>query len=162
MTAQICYIQLQGYVSDSHDNRPMADVSISISEIGNELWTNAQGKFSFTNLCPGTYHLTIQHVGCPTKRMALELSADTLVKINIEHHENMLHEVDVHDHHEYAMNEHKLGLNAIDNNTQKSLAATLTSAPGVNIISNGADIGIPMVHGLTGNRMTIINNGVLH
>ncbi len=162
MTAQICYIQLQGYVSDSHDNRPMADVSISISEIGNELWTNAQGKFSFTNLCPGTYHLTIQHIGCPTKRMALELSADTLVKINIEHHENMLHEVDVHDHHEYAMNEHKLGLNAIDNNTQKSLAATLTSAPGVNIISNGADIGIPMVHGLTGNRMTIINNGVLH
>ena len=74
----------------------------------------------------------------------------------------MLYEVDVYDHHENAMNEHVLGLGKIENNTQKSLAASLTQIPGVDMISNGADIGIPVIHGLTGNRMTIINNGVLH
>ena len=85
------------------------------------------------------------------------------VEINIEHHVNMLHEVDVHEHYDNAMNEQVLGMNSIDNNSQKSLfAASLTHVPGVNIISNGADIGVPMIHGLTGNRMTVINNGVLH
>ena len=89
----------------------------------------------FVNLCPGTYHLIIQHIGCPIKQMAFELYADTIMEINIEHHVNMLHEVDVHEHHDNAMNEHALGINSIDNNSQKSLAASLTHVPGVNIIS---------------------------
>ena len=74
----------------------------------------------------------------------------------------MLYEVDVHEHHDKIMNEHVLDIGIIDNNTQKSLAASITQFPGVDIISNGTDIGIPVIHGLTGNRMTIINNGVLH
>ena len=162
MTAQICSIQLKGLLNDSHDATPVSDASIYLSEVETEQWTDAKGKFSFANLCPGTYHLIIQHIGCPTKRIAFELYADTIMEINIEHHLNMLHEVDVHEHHDNAMNEHLLGINSIDNNSQKSLAASLSQVPGVNMISNGSDIGVPMIHGLTGNRMTVINNGVLH
>ena len=162
MTAQICSIQLKGIVNDSHDATPVSDASIYLYEVGTEHWTDAKGKFSFANLCPGTYHLIIQHIGCPTKRMAFELYADTIMEINIEHHVNMLHEVDVHEHHDNAMNEQVLGINSMDNNSQKSLAASLTHVPGVNMISNGSDIGVPMIHGLSGNRMTVINNGVLH
>ncbi len=162
MAAQICFLEIQGTVNSLHDERPVPGVNIYLSEIGIEQWTDAQGHFSFTNLCPGSYHIVIQHIGCPTKRMSFDLHADTLIKINIEKHINMLYEVNVYDHHENAMNEHVLGVGKIENNTQKSLAASLTQIPGVDMISNGADIGIPVIHGLTGNRMTIINNGVLH
>ena len=30
------------------------------------------------------------------------------------------------------------------------------------MLGNGADIGLPVVHGLSGNRLTLVNNGVVH
>ena len=74
----------------------------------------------------------------------------------------MLHEVDVHDHHDDALDERRLGKLALDANSHKSLAATLEQVSGVSTIANGADIGSPILQGLFGNRTTIVNNGVVH
>ncbi|MGB1552481.1 MAG: carboxypeptidase regulatory-like domain-containing protein, partial [Schleiferiaceae bacterium] len=56
MAAQTCLLTLDGRVTDAHDQSPMEDVSIYLTEVGAEQWTDARGKFSFENLCPGTYH----------------------------------------------------------------------------------------------------------
>ena len=68
MAAQTCFLTLDGKVTDAHDQSPMEDVSIYITEVGAEQWTDARGKFSFENLCPGTYHALVQHIGCPSER----------------------------------------------------------------------------------------------
>ena len=108
MAAQSCFLTLDGKVTDAHDHSPMEDVSIYITEIGVEQWTDARGQFSFENLCPGTYHALVQHIGCPTERILVKLVADTTLSLTLEHHENMLHEVDVHDEPEYSINEQHL------------------------------------------------------
>ena len=74
----------------------------------------------------------------------------------------MLHEVDVHDEHEHAINEQRLGVLTLDNSAAKSLAASVSGLAGVSMLGNGADIGLPVVHGLSGNRLTLVNNGVVH
>ena len=74
----------------------------------------------------------------------------------------MLHEVDVHDHHDDALDERRLGKLALDANSHKSLAAALEQVSCVSTIANGADIGSPILQGLFGNRTTIVNNGVVH
>jgi iron complex outermembrane receptor protein len=104
----------------------------------------------------------VQHIGCPSERILIELFADTTLSLTLEHHENMLHEVDVHDEHERAIHEQRLGVLTLDNSAAKSLAASVSGLAGVSMLGNGADIGLPVVHGLSGNRLTLVNNGVVH
>ena len=162
VAAQSCLLTLDGRVTDAHDQSPMEDVNIYITEIDLEQWTDGLGQFSFENLCPGTYHALVQHIGCPPERVLIELLADTTLSLSLEHHENMLHEVDVHDEHEHAINEQRLSVLTLDNSSAKSLAASVSGLAGVSMLGNGADIGLPVVHGLSGNRLTLVNNGVVH
>ncbi len=162
VVAQSCVYTLAGQVVDEHDRQPMEDVSIYITELGKEYWTDSKGRFEIPTLCVGFYHLAIQHIGCPTVFEALALEGDTTIEFTLEHHENLLHEVEVHDDHEHALNEENIGMMILDQSAQKSLATSLANLNGVSMISNGSDIGLPVLHGLSGNRITIINNGVVH
>ena len=162
VAAQTCLLTLDGTVKDAHDQSPMQEVSIFITETGIERWTDGHGRFSFENLCPGTYHAIVQHIGCPSERVLVELLKDTTLSLTLEHHENMLHEVDVHAKHEYAITEQSLNMLTLDNSAAKSLAASVSGIAGVSMLGNGTDIGLPVVHGLSGNRLTLVNNGVVH
>ena len=160
--AQTCLYTIHGVVLDVHDETPMEEVSVYLQELGLEVWTDEEGHFTFDNICLGDYHIIFQHVGCPTQRLLLILNKDTTLRVALEHHQNMLHEVDVHDHHDDALDERRLGKLALDANSHKSLSATLEQVSGVSTIANGADIGSPILQGLFGNRTTIVNNGVVH
>lgn len=162
VAAQTCLLTLDGTVKDAHDQSPMEEVSIFITETGIERWTDGHGRFSFENLCPGTYHALVQHIGCPSERFLVELFRDTTLSLILEHHENMLHEVDVHAKHEHTINEQSLSMLILDNSAAKSLAASVSGLAGVSMLGNGTDIGLPVVHGLSGNRLTLVNNGVVH
>jgi len=160
--AQTCLYTISGVVMDAHDETPMEEVSVYLQEVGQEVWTDEKGQFKFDNICLGDYHVLFQHVGCPTQRLLLLLKEDTTLKVSLEHHQNMLHEVDVHEHHDDALDDRRLGNLVLDANSHKSLAAALEQISGVSTISNGADIGSPILQGLFGNRTTIVNNGVVH
>ena len=56
--------------------------------------------------------------------------------------------------------QNSLGKRLIEDNSHKPLAELLDSEAGVSTLRNGAGIGKPIVHGLFGNRLTILNNGV--
>ncbi|MDC0118731.1 TonB-dependent receptor [Schleiferiaceae bacterium] len=160
--AQTCLSTISGVVIDAHDETPMEEVSVYLQELGQEVWTDKNGQFQFDKICFGDYHVVLRHVGCPTRRLLLRLKKDTALTVSLEHHQNMLHEVDVHDHHDDALDDRSLGNLVIEANSHKSLAAALEQMSGVGTISNGADIGSPILQGLFGNRTTIVNNGVVH
>ncbi len=48
----------------------------------------------------------------------------------------------------------------IAQNSDKNLATMLEDVTGVSSIKNGSGIAKPIVHGLYGNRLTILNNGI--
>ena len=122
MAAQICFLEIQGTVNDIHDEGPVPEVSIYLSEIGIEQWTGCLEEiFPLLIHSLGSYHMVIQHIGCPTKRISFDLNADTLIEINIENMQ-ILYEVDVCMNTYYnSMNEHVLDIGIIDNNTQNHL-----------------------------------------
>jgi len=53
-----------------------------------------------------------------------------------------------------------LNSESIAQNSDKNLATMLENISGVSIIKNGSGIAKPVVHGLYGNRLTILNNGI--
>lgn len=47
-------------------------------------------------------------------------------------------------------------------NTSQTLAATISEVEGVTFTSTGNNVQLPVIHGLYGNRVLILNNGVIH
>ena len=84
VVAQSCVYTLAGRVVDEHDQQPMEDVSIYITELGEEFWTDSKGRFEIPTLCAGFYHLAIQHIGCPAVFEALALEGDTSIEFTLE------------------------------------------------------------------------------
>lgn len=110
----------------------------------------------------GEYHLRISHIGCEPERVFLKLTQDTFMEILLVHHSELIDEVVVHGQ-------------ASDNSTQSSSTLTeldilqsgdgnlgqlLDEINGVSTLRSGAGISKPVIHGLFGNRITILNNGV--
>lgn len=47
-------------------------------------------------------------------------------------------------------------------NTSQTLAATISEMEGVTFTSTGNNVQLPVIHGLYGNRVLVLNNGVIH
>ena len=103
----------------------------------------------------------MQHIGCPSERILIELFADTTLALTLST-TRICSTRWTHDEHEQAINEQRLSVLTLDNSAAKSLAASVSGLAGVSMLGNGADIGLPVVHGLSGNRLTLVNNGIVH
>jgi len=160
--AQDCNVQLDGTVTDHDSDEPLELVNIYIAETQQGILTDHHGVFQIPNLCPGEYHLTISHVGCEATYLFLELTADTTVNITMEHSDNILEDVIVEgsSHTSTTQTTQAITEQAITDNATKSLATLLGSIAGVSTLKNGSGISKPVIHGLFGNRITILNNGV--
>lgn len=55
-----------------------------------------------------------------------------------------------------------IGSSQLKYKSSESLASALKEISGVNMLSSGSNVQLPVVHGLYGNRVLIINNGVRH
>ena len=55
-----------------------------------------------------------------------------------------------------------LGKNEITGDATQSLAAALSGLQGVTFTSAGTNIQLPVIHGLSGNRILVLNNGLKH
>ncbi len=160
--AQNCNVQLDGIVTDHDSDEPLELVNIYITETQQGILTDHHGVFSIPNLCPGEYHLTISHVGCEAAYLFLELTADTMINITMEHSDHVLEDVIVEGSSQSGTTQSTQAISeqAITDNATKSLATLLESMAGVSTLKNGSGISKPVIHGLFGNRITILNNGV--
>ncbi len=162
VSAQSCDLTIKGSVFDEVPNTPLSYVNIFIQELAQGTTTDEEGNFLFSDICPGHYHLTFSHIGCEGERIHLDLSTDTIIAIRLTHTPSSLGAVTIEGKREPNLNQPSLSVNRkeIEDNTNKNLAGLLQNEAGVNLLKNGSGISKPIVHGLYGNRLTILNNGV--
>ncbi len=161
--AQDCTIQLSGKISDPHHELSLEFASVYIEETGQYGETDSSGNYQIHQICPGDYHLTIRHIGCETKSLFLRLTESKIVNIEMEHHAYYLQSVTVEDHKNRNESSTQNTLKTIElfKDSGKPLSSILENISGVYSIKNGSGISKPVIHGLTGNRVSILNNGVL-
>ncbi len=161
--AQSCNVTLSGRISDPHDDLGLQYGQVYIEETGAYRKTDSAGFFSFEKLCPGWYHLHISHPGCVSSRLFLRLDKrDTSLAVLLEHHAHLLQTVHVHGvraGHE-SSTQNSLRIHELTNLTAKPLGILLEEFNGVNSIKNGANITKPVIHGMSGNRIGILAQGV--
>ena len=161
--AQDCNSILLGEIVDFHDNSPLSGATINITGKGFSTVSQQNGKFSFKELCDGVIELEISHPECTTKFVTLTITGDTYSEIRLEHHLEELKEVkvvgDVPKNTNSAQ-ENILSVKDIERSSGNSLGDALKKIAGVSTLNTGGNIVKPVIQGLNGSRILILNNNV--
>ena len=162
-SAQDCNSILLGEIVDFHDNSPLVGATISITGKNLSTLSKKGGKFNFKNLCDGVIELEVSHPECTSEFVTLTINGDTYRKIRLEHHLEELEEVRVVGDIPKNTNsgqENELSIKDIERNSGTSLGDALKQIPGISTLNTGGNIVKPVIQGLNGSRILILNNNV--
>ncbi|WP_027075892.1 TonB-dependent receptor [Maribacter antarcticus] len=162
-TAQECKSILLGEIIDFHNNTPLTGATVIITGKNKQTVSNNQGKFRFEKLCDGILELEVSHPECTSEFITLTINGDTYKKILLEHHLEELDEVKVTGaiaNNTSSAQEGRLSLKEVEKYSGNSLGDALKTLTGVSSLNTGANIVKPVIQGLMGSRVLILNNNV--
>lgn len=158
-----CSLRLEGAVLDLATQESLSSAHIYITEIDTGSISNEEGRFVIEDICPGDYHLRVSHLGCSPVHLFLSVTKDTFMEIFLDHHDYVLHQIEVEG---LAVNSEMTSVRSTISKEQildsqgRPLGEVVAKLPGVSMLQTGAGIVKPVIHGLTGQRIAIIHNGM--
>ena len=156
-----CNITLQGQVLDESTGNALANAHLLIQEVNRGTASDAGGWFMIDQLCKGAYHIKVSHIGCETNTLYINLMKDTMLVFIMDHHNHHLEAVTISNQSlQQAVKIHSIQSSKIEENAHKDLGNQLEQISGVNVLRTGYNISKPIVHGLYGSRLLILNNGI--
>ena len=162
--SQDCTITLTGTVVDFHDKSPLAGATITVLGQNKSVLSNLDGKYRFSALCKGNYELEISHPECTTLFISIEILEDQDLEIKLEHHLEELKEVqvigDAVPDQTNSAQEAVINTQTLEKFSTATLGDALRELGGVSSLNTGANIVKPSIHGLTGSRVMVLNDGV--
>jgi len=163
IVAQNCDVTIKGYVNDAGNNLPLELVNIYVEENEQGTSTDSTGFFQLNNFCEGHYHFVISHIGCQAQFLHFDVMRDTILYLFLDHSGHELEGVIVTEKlgGATAQNTQAVGEQSITENANQNLSTIIERIAGVSTLKNGTSIAKPVVHGLYGNRLNILNNGIL-
>ena len=158
---------IEGKVTDTNDE-PLPGVNVFLPEIDRGTTTKADGEFSLSNIPTGTYTVSFSYVGFATKVQRITIQEGSTTELNISLKSQALQfeaitvtgtayasdplttpaDIDV------ITGDEKFAIQ------KTSLGASLEELAGVSTISTGSNIGKPVIRGLSGNRIRVLDDGV--
>lgn len=160
---QDCKYTLTGKIIDFHDNSPLVGATIIVAGLEKTVQTDFDGNFKIEGLCKETYQLQIYHPACLTKVVSIRIDEDTFRKIHLEHHISELEKVVIsgngHKNTLLSADEKRLSAKEISRHSAGSLGDALQQISGVSSLSTGNHISKPVIQGLYGSRVLIMNHG---
>lgn len=160
--SQICEGTLSGSVNDFHDGSPIVGAVVSIKPGGLFAQTDSEGRYKIQNICAGKIKINITHPACQAVTKNLFFKENQIVDFKMEHHINELDEVVVRENNlkklTPSLPETVLSQNRLDAYSAQTLAEALNTISGVSIVKTGSGILKPMIHGMYGSRVGIVNN----
>lgn len=161
--AQPCHLVLSGRVLDDHDGTALAYAEVRLEEAGLSAQADAQGAYRITGICPGEHTLRVAHLGCEPATVKLRIERDVQRDLFLEHHEQELRDLEVvrdRPDENVGLSRVEIDRAAREQGTGATIVDVLKAVPGVTVLSAGPTIGKPVIHGLYGNRVLILNQGV--
>ncbi|MEZ4804449.1 MAG: TonB-dependent receptor [Bacteroidia bacterium] len=156
-----CYIQLKGRVLDSSDQMPLSHTSIATLGVKTtETITDKDGYFVLKNLCPDSVEFHITHFDYDHLHIHLVLNKDTSIIIYLKHSTTDFSGIKLSVKQEKKESINQLNKADIDRTKGLSISEVMSEIPGVSLQKTGSTISKPVINGLQGNRVLIVNNGI--
>ena len=153
--------KLSGLVVDE-DGQPVANATVHIRSLNQEVTTNAQGQFEFSELEEGRYVLDIEapKQGHINQSIRHDGSEQTLT-VGSSNTEVIVVTGNPLEHSSLEMASPSVviaGDELIKNRGPNNIGETLAEVPGINLSSFGVGAGRPVIRGQQGNRVTVLSN----
>ncbi|MEM8847972.1 MAG: TonB-dependent receptor [Bacteroidota bacterium] len=162
-----CTFSISGKVLDSETKAPIPYVTVKVNNTDKYDITNKNGDFYIEGLCSETNSLTISCLGYSESRhehhhdhgtsphIYLTPTVVGLDEVTIEAKKNKEKGIE-------TISQIRVSKAEIVSNPTQSLASALSSIQGVTFTSTGTNVELPVIHGLYGNRILVLNNGLKH
>jgi iron complex outermembrane receptor protein len=156
-----CLFTIKGVVIDSSENTPLELSYVQLEENKKGTYTNKKGEFQINEVCAGEYDIHISHLQCEHLHIKLNITKDTFIVVYIKHTDIELQggKITMHTHHD-PDDFNTLTISEINAKKGQSIADMMSGIAGVVLIKSGSTIAKPMVNGLVGSRVILVNNDV--
>ncbi len=151
---------VSGNVNDFHLKTPLSNTTI---RIGNQTTkSDTKGFFTFKNIKKGDYEIKANHPECEEYSQKISINEDVTIDLLLEHHEHDIESIVLHGTHKNSgsLVMKTISKDQITQNSTENLGNLLAQISGVGTLKTGNNISKPIIHGLYGSRIAIINNGV--
>ncbi len=158
-----CNFVLSGNVSDSQNDTPLSGASVSIIEYSKQFITGNDGRFEFTGVCKGVHSVVFLCNGYQPDTLQILITSNTTKEIKLTQLSYTTERIEVESSRpEYSS---PVPVDLIEGKEftmtiGESLGESLKDVTGVSALNTGSSISKPVIHGLYGNRILILNNGV--
>jgi iron complex outermembrane receptor protein len=159
--------QVVGVVKDAETNEPVPFVYVHLEEIERITNGDREGEFRFQNIPAGRYTLAIHRIGYKDYHREVEISSgeEFFIEIILEPVSFTSDEITVVSERERGIGAHlehasiKISGEALRRNLGTTLSETLINEPGFSERSLGSASGRPVIRGLGGERVLILQDG---
>src|SRR5438093_97193 len=155
---------LSGRVTDRAGS-PLPTATVLVSELHRVAATGADGAFVLADLPSGQYTVIVRHVGFAPVAREVVIRGATTLGVALERAPLWLEPVTITATRApiptlaSPLATAALSEDALRREQSVSLAHSLSRLPGIHALSTGAQIGKPMIRGLTGPRVLVLEDG---
>ncbi|MGH1338822.1 MAG: TonB-dependent receptor [Aureispira sp.] len=157
-----CTTSLGGYVIEANSQKPLAFVTIVLPETGQVALSDSTGYFEILVTCEGQQNIVLSYIGYARQELTLVLPMDSLLLVELQPSITTLKKIVVNALQAPNSTTYSTTLDSqvIGDRASSNLGNLLGRLAGVSVLKNGGNISKPIVHGLYGNRLTLLNNGI--
>lgn len=165
LQAQSCNLTIKGRVINAETGEPIPYANIIIESENIGTVSDDQGNYVIKDLCAGDYTLVCSRIDCDHAEHKLSINSTTSVIQDFILQPNVIElgtvEVKGQAAHLHSISgEDQLDKAAMAATQGINLGESLDKLPGVNTLKTGSSIAKPLVQGMSGQRILIMNNGV--
>jgi len=163
LVSQNCNLRLEGIIRDEDNSENLGFAVVKLFAPETIVQCDENGHFMIEQLCAGKYRLLVQHVGCRDTVFEFDLSKSRKISFRLPHSHNELQTIDIISKHEelkFTQSTQTLDAKSMDKSRGLSLGDQLKQLNGVSTFNTGPSISKPMINGMQGYRILILNNGV--
>lgn len=160
--------QVAGRVTDVH-GAPLPQAQVVISSLGRGTLTDGEGRFAFWNLPPGRHRLEVLLIGyAPARLVILIPSAGGREEVDLSLAATPLSLPGLHvtgtavgrNPQAVTQSTTQLSGRGLERELGATIAHTLASQPGIAVRYNGPGASLPVIRGLTGDRILVLRDGL--
>lgn len=157
---------IEGTVIDAASGETMPGVTVLLYDHDRGTSTDAEGRFSFSNVPAGTQDLRLQRVGYLTKETSVVVTAGEIASVTLEMTETVFRSDEIRVTGRRSSNgnmtteiERVVSGSSLRRQLGRTIAETLDDEPGLAQRSMGPAPARPVLRGLGGDRLLILEDG---
>lgn len=165
--ADSCNYELEGVILDIDTKEALPYVQVKVEGVPRFSLTDLKGRFRITGLCKKFNTLIVscfgycdtickqfhQHIKRPKMYLKQKVQALNTITVTAEKSK---------EEGTRSISQQTLTREHLTVNPAQTLASAISEVEGVTFTSTGNNVQLPVIHGLYGNRVLMLNNGVKH